>query len=165
MNARSLVLPLAAAAAMLASSCAPADFSGDYTVNYTNGENGCSLDGWTVGASTTGIPVAFTQSDSAVTATVGGLTGIYLDLTMGGHDLTGNVTMDDVTARLLGKFARSQGSCAYTWSLEMRGHLDGDAISGKLRYTADTNDSADCGSLKNCESVMDFNGTRPPKAK
>jgi hypothetical protein len=163
MNARLLGLLLATAA--LTPACGPADFTGEYTINYTNAENGCSLSNWTVGASTTGIPVTITQTGSDVTATVGGLMAIYLDLTLGGHIFKGGATLNQVSLKLPGKVAQSKGACAYTWNLELQGHLEGDALSGTLLYTADTNASADCGVLAGCQSLMSFNGTRPPKAK
>ena len=46
--------------------------AGDYTVTVTDGNNGCNLPSWTAGA-TSSATVTLTQSQSNVTAVVGGV--------------------------------------------------------------------------------------------
>src|SRR5215831_1933245 len=88
--------------------------AGTYTVAVTNGENGCNLQNWNVGNSASGIPLMITQNGSALTATVNGLTGTYLNLVLGSSAFTGTVSGNDINLRLVGTRTGNMASCAYT---------------------------------------------------
>ncbi len=150
---------------LLAAGCgsaAPVDFTGTYTVNVTNGSNVCGFPNWSTGSSSTGIPLTISQNGGMLSAQVGGLTGVYLDLILGSHTLSGTAAGDTFDLTLPGSRAGSQGTCAYTINAHALGTLSGDALSDSLHYTAATNHSPDCAALASCESVQNFNGTRPP---
>ncbi len=140
----------------------PADVTGDYTVAVTNGNNGCELDNWTEGESSSGIAVTITQDGSSASAEVGGATGTVLDLWLGGSSFTGTVDGTDFLMTITGSRALSQGNCAYTFDAILDGAIDGDAISGQIHYEAQTNDGTDCGALTGCRTSQEFTGVRPP---
>jgi hypothetical protein len=147
----------------LVSSCggSPADVAGSYTVNLTNGANGCGTDGWMEGSTTTAVPIEITQDGSSFTATVTGLAATYLDVAVGAHVFTGPVSGSHLDGTLRGT-GRSMGSCAYTLNVDLDADLDGDVLVGELRWYADTNSSPDCGMYATCSNLQSFNGTRPP---
>jgi hypothetical protein len=138
----------------------PADFAGQYTINATNRMNECQLDGWTVGDAWTGVPVAITQSGSAVSIRVQGALGAGLELFYGGSQFDGSVSGDRVHAKLTGA-PGSDGSCAFTPYADLDGVLSGDTITGYIYWRYDTNSSSDCGVRAACENEQVFNGTRP----
>lgn len=158
-----LVLGLATAGALLGSSCSasPVNAAGSWTTNLTNGANGCMFDNWTVGDTTTGVPVTITQDGSAVTLVVTGAYATGLDIVIGAHTFDGAVDGNEVNARLTGR-AGSTGGCAYTTVGDLQGTISGDTITGNLVWSFDTNSSADCGMYATCESLQAMNGTRPP---
>lgn len=144
----------------------PADVAGDYTVAITNRDNGCSLTPWTVGDSASGIVVTITQDankKSVATATVNNLAGLFLRAAVGDNKFTGEVDGDHLDLKLLGTVSHSMGNCTYTYNAAIDGDLNGDALTGKINYTAATNGGPDCGTLTGCKSLQDFNGTRPPQ--
>src|SRR5262245_41651647 len=136
--------------------------AGNYTVAVTNGENGCNLQNWTVGNSASGIPLMITQNGTALTATVNGLTGTYLNLVLGSSTFNGTVSGNDLNLRLVGTRAGNTGSCAYTINANVSAVLNSDVLQGSIDYVPQTNQSIDCGVLDSCQSVQAFNGTRPP---
>lgn len=158
----SLRVGMAASLALLAS-CGgdPVDVAGTYTINLTSGPNGCELDGWTEGETTSGVPVVITQDGSSVTVTVQGVAAGYLDLVVGGHVFEGAVSGDHIDATLTGR-AGSEGSCAFTQIVELDADLEGDLLTGALRWYARTNGLADCGILNSCQNTQQLNGARPP---
>lgn len=139
----------------------PANVAGTYTINLTNGPNGCMVDNWDEGATSTGTTVVITQDGSTIEADVQGLAGTYLDLVVGSSVFEGTVSGDHIDARLTGH-ARTQGSCAYTLLIDMDADLDGDVLQGSLRWFAQTNGLESCGILNTCQNTQAFNGTRPP---
>ena len=142
--------------------CAPADVAGNYTVNVTNGENGCGFDGWTVGDSSSNIPLLVTQSDSTVQLDVQGGTGGLLDLVIGGSLFNGEVSGNGINAALIGSNAARQGECSYTITVDLDANVNGDFIEGELQWRPVTNHHADCGILETCVTLQSFNGSRPP---
>ena len=153
---------LLGAALALAACGGDADVTGDYSVAVTNGANGCDLANWTEGSSAQNISVQITQDGDSVSADVGGATRVVLDLWLGGHVFTGTVDGDDLSLRLTGSNAQSSGNCAYTYDAVLDATVDGDTLTGTIRYEAQTNGGTDCGTLTGCATVQDFNGTRPP---
>ncbi|MCB9593109.1 MAG: hypothetical protein H6719_10285 [Sandaracinaceae bacterium] len=147
---------------VVAAGCAPADVAGNYSVNLTNGENGCGLDNWTVGESTANIPIVVTQSDDTVQLDVQGLGGTYLDVVLGSSLFNGNVSGNGISAALIGSNAGRQGGCTYTTTVDLDATVDGDFIEGELQWRPVTNGHADCGILETCRNYQSFNGTRPP---
>jgi hypothetical protein len=142
----------------------PADVAGSYTVSVTNGANGCNLVNWTVGESAAGIPVTITQDGGAATATVEGVTGALLVAGLGSRIFAGEVSGSSLDLALIGTNSQTSGNCTYTYNALLDGSIDGDVIEGTITYTAATNDQSDCAALEGCETVQDFNGTRPPSS-
>lgn len=140
----------------------PADFAGDWTLAITNGENGCSFPTWEVGDTATAIPFVVTQSDRNVTGNVQGLAGGYLDLVLGSHTFTGEVTGAYAEMTLYGSRSATEGSCTWTVNATVYADIDGDVITGDIEYTDATNGAPDCGARDGCLTVQHFNGTRPP---
>jgi hypothetical protein len=155
------LLLLLAQASLASCGSDPADVSGTYTVNLTNGPNQCELSGWTVGESSTAIPVVITQDGASIEADVQGGTGVYLDLIVGSSTFTGTVSGTHLDLELVGR-AGSMGSCAYTWRTSLDADLDGDVLTGQLVWYADTNSSAECGIYATCRNTQSMNGARPP---
>lgn len=138
-----------------------ADLGGTYTVNVTNADNGCNIENWEQGKSTSDIPFVIEQQDVNVTGTLQGGAGLLLGLWIGTNQFTGLATGEsfDITAH--GTKMQTQGTCMYELNAEIQGHISGDAISGTIKYApATTNDPA-CASVQ-CSSTQNFNGTRPP---
>ena len=140
----------------------PANVAGNYTVAVTNRDNGCAFQNWTVGNSASGIPVTITQSDTDVTASVEGLTGGFLALALGDRSFRGEVSGSHLSLDLIGTTSYTMGNCTYTFNALLDARVEGDTLMGQIVYTAATNDQSDCATLEGCESVQDFNGTRPP---
>jgi hypothetical protein len=140
------------------------DVSGSYTVAVTNGANGCMAVNWTVGDSNPGIPVTIAQDGSNVTATVEGLTGTYLQAGLGSRVFAGDVSGHSLSLELIGTTPQTQGSCTFTYNALLDGDIDGDVIMGTITYTGVSQDTANCSAIIGCESVQDFNGTRPPSS-
>jgi hypothetical protein len=140
----------------------PVDVTGSYSVSVTNGDNGCEFANWTVGATATGIPVTITQDGEEATASVEAGVGLYLGLLLGSSDFTGTVDGQDLDLTLFGTNDFDQGSCSYTVNADLDAELDGDVLTGRIRYETNTNGSPDCGEKEGCSSEQEFNGTRPP---
>jgi len=150
---------------VLLSSCGggdPADFTGSYSLNLTNRENGCGFDNWTEGQMSSNIAVTVTQDGAEVQASAEGLVGLFLDLVLGAHVFAGDADGNDVVLELFGTRSVVQGNCSYTLNAVLDGELDGDILVGEIRYQSQTNGSPDCGSIEGCVSRQDFNGARPP---
>jgi hypothetical protein len=144
--------------------CAPADVAGTYSGAVTNRENGCSLDNWTAGASTSGITMAVTQSGASVTTDVQGLARVVLDLFTGNSEpLRGEATGNGFFAAKNGTRAMQMGECVYTSRVEARATLAGNALEGTVTYRYQTNGVAACATLTACTSVQAFSFVRPPR--
>lgn len=139
------------------------DAAGDYSINVTNRENGCGFDNWTEGETATGIPLTITQSDSEITGEVGGGAGVFLGLVLGSNIFEGSVSGDELDMTLFGSTSASDGNCTFTVNAVFAGELDGDVLTGEIRYTAATNDNPDCVDIEGCASRQELNGTRPPQ--
>lgn len=144
--------------------CAPADVAGNYTVAATNGENGCMVDSWTEGESSTNIPVTITQDGGDVSIVVDGIVGGFLNLGIGSNQFAGDVAGDRVSATLIGDNSYREGECAFTYTVDLDATVTGDVIEGSLEYRPVTNGHPDCGVLETCRNEQLFNGTRPPRA-
>ncbi len=140
----------------------PEDVAGTYTINLTNGANGCNLENWTEGNTSSGIPVVITQADATASAEVMGLAAVALDVALAGHVFTGDVDGDDLNLAITGTRSATSGNCTYTYNALLDATLAGDVLTGTISYQAATNDNSDCAALEGCASVQNFNGTRPP---
>ena len=150
------------ASVLVAVGCAPADVAGDYTIALTNGENGCMVNNWDVGTSTSGVPVLITQDGGTVQATVNGTSGTLLNLVVGSMHFNGDIAGDRIAASLIGDNNARQGECSYTFTVDMDATVSGDVIQGELTWRPVTNGHPDCGVLETCRNRQTFNGTRPP---
>lgn len=140
----------------------PVDAEGSYSISLTSKANGCEFDNWTEGDTSTGIPITISQEDDKADATVGGLAATYLDIVLGSHVYSGDVSGADLRLEIYGTRETQSGGCAFFVNSVLDAELDGDVLTGKLIYTFNGNGSPDCQMLEGCESVQDFNGTRPP---
>jgi hypothetical protein len=161
---RGTIRILVAVVALVVAGCGddPANVAGDYTVAVTSGANGCNLTNWQEGSSTSGIGVTITQDGGNATAIIEGFVGQYVMAALGSRTFTGTVDGTDLDLDLIGTNALTTGNCTYTYNALLDGGIDGDVIIGTITYTAATNDQTDCAPLEGCESIQDFNGTRPP---
>ena len=148
----------------LASSCtsAPADVSGVWSVNLTNGANGCMVSGWTAGETAAGVPMTITQSGSTVTAEVGGPAAVLLNVALGTSRLTGVVNGSTVDLHADGR-PGAEGACAFTSQLDITLRVTGDTLTGTTSWSYNANVSPDCGYRATCDSVQALNGARPPR--
>ncbi|CAN5627176.1 hypothetical protein BH11MYX1_BH11MYX1_16030 [soil metagenome] len=141
----------------------PASVAGNYTVGVTNRTNGCNFASWTEGAMNSGIPVAITQAGSTASANITGVTGGYFDLVFGTSVFTGTVDGDALDLKLMGTKPQTTGNCTYTYDGEIVGTATGDTLTGKINYTAATNNHTDCATIEGCVTYQDFSGSRPPQ--
>ena len=148
---------------LLAACGSDVDAAGEYSVNVTNRENGCAFDDWTEGDTATNIPLTITQSDSEITGEVGGPAGLFLGVVLGSNVFEGTVSGDELDMTLFGTNSASDGNCTYTVNAIFEGELDGDVVTGEIRYTTATNDNPDCAAIEGCASRQELNGTRPPQ--
>jgi hypothetical protein len=140
----------------------PANVAGSYTMSIKNEASTCSLPNWTEGATSQNIPVTISQNGSDVTAKVGGLQGAFLNGVLGSDTFTGHVSGNAIDAVLHGSRSLSSGTCAYTIDATFTATVTGDVVQGNVRYTPNTNQSADCAGVATCSASQKLNGTRPP---
>ena len=141
----------------------PADVSGDYTINVTDEDNGCNLQNFNQGSSTSNISTTITQDSDSVTVTVMGVAGAYLNTILGSSAFDGSVDGEHINATLFGKTSGTMGGCEFTYDATIDGDLAADTLTGTITYTPKTNGSPDCSPIEGCHSTQNFNGTRPPK--
>jgi hypothetical protein len=135
--------------------------AGSYTVSVTDADNGCSLDNWDAGKSTSDIPFTIDQQAANLNGTLQGLAGVALNLAIGTNMFDGTATGDDFDLTAYGKIMHTQGTCMFELNAEIRGSISGDLISGTITYAPATSNDPACASLQ-CTSTQNFNGTRPP---
>lgn len=133
--------------------------AGDYTLTVTDGANGCNLPNWTTGATSTAT-VTLTQSDNNVTAVVGGVAGLALDLGLGGHSFTGKISGGDLDLHLFGTRSNTSGNCTYTVNAEIRAVVSGNMLTGQIDYKSATNGNPDCSAIDHCDSFQELSGPR-----
>jgi hypothetical protein len=140
---------------------ASSNVAGNYTVSVTNADNGCMIENWEAGMSTSGIPFLIEQQDKNLNGTLQGVAGAGLFLWIGTNMFVGTATGNafDITAH--GSKMRTQGTCTYELNAEIQGSISGDLISGTIKYAPATSNDPACASLQ-CSSTQNFNGTRPP---
>lgn len=156
-------LALLAGSLVAACSSSPVDVTGDYSVQVTNGSNGCNFANYTVGMPNTNIPVTITQNGAAVTATVTGVTGDLMVLALGSASFNGTVDGENLDLTLTGTRAQSSGSCAFTYNATITAAVNQNNMMGTIDYTSDTNNSSDCSTITGCVTTQDFAGSRPPQ--
>jgi len=153
---------LLALTALASCDSSPVDFAGDYTIAVTNHDNGCGFQNWTVGDSSTNIPLTVTQSGSDVTAILEGVVGTWVETILGERTFTGSASGHEMDVTLHGTRSYTQSNCTYTVNAHAVATLSGDTLAGTIGYTPSTNGSPDCGAIEGCVSTQAFNGTRPP---
>jgi hypothetical protein len=107
-----------------------ADVAGNYTIAVTNTDNGCMFDTFTVGETNTAIPLVITQSESSLSAEIGGLAGAAFNVVFGSDMLSGEVDGEDVELRVFGTPSATEGGCTRTANATASGTIDGDFLSG-----------------------------------
>jgi hypothetical protein len=141
----------------------PEDVAGNYTVDLIYGDNGCDLQPWDEGAAVEGVELELTQDDRELTGEVTDAdTALVLTLALGSAEFEGSVIGSHFTLTNEGTVSGTEGDCAFTRTATIRGQIDGDAVEGTVTYTYETNGDSSCGDRETCESVQQFNGTRPP---
>jgi hypothetical protein len=162
---RLAVLALAAAACESISSVGfddNADVAGEYSVSISNGKNGCALESWQEGSTSSNIPVTIAQTGTSVTASVGGAAGLLLALGYGSAKYDGAVTGHRLEATLFGTASKRTGNCVYTMKSVIRADAQGDFLTGTVTHQPAPNGNPDCAAVT-CMSQQSFNGNRPPR--
>jgi hypothetical protein len=136
--------------------------AGDYSINVTNGANGCNYANWQSGSTASSIAFTITQSGANLTGVLGGAVATYFDLLLGSHTFTGGAEGSAVQMTLYGKTAAQMGNCTYTVNATLNGTSNGDFLSGTIDYTDQGNGNPDCASIQGCKSTQSFTGSRPP---
>jgi hypothetical protein len=140
---------------------ASSNLAGSYTVSVTNADNGCMIQNWEAGKSTSDIPFLIEQQDKNLNGTLQGLAGAALFLSIGTNMFVGTATGSDFDITAHGTTMHAQGTCMYELNAEIQGSISGDLISGTIKYAPATSNDPACASLQ-CSSTQNFNGTRPP---
>jgi hypothetical protein len=140
----------------------PADVAGEYTISVANRENGCNVATWDENATASNIAVTITQNGGAATAEVGGITGNLLEYVLGDRVFVGTVDGNHLDLKLAGDNMFQSDLCVYHFDAVIDANIDGDVLTGEIRYEAVTNMSIDCEGITGCVNLQDFNGTRPP---
>jgi hypothetical protein len=143
----------------------PVNVAGTYALSIVNGVNGCMFDDWNSG-DTAQASITVTQDTSdprKVTVRVDDLLGLFVAAVLGSQNFVGEVEGRTINARLVGREA-TIGACTETLNADFVGALSGDALTGNLRYSFQTNGNAACGGHLDCVNTQNFNGTRPPQA-
>ncbi len=141
----------------------PVDAEGDYTINVTNRDNGCSFDNWTAGNSAMDIKVTINQEGETAGADVMGITGAYLDLILGSHVFNGSIDGDELDLKIPGTRSAVTGNCTWTVDATLIATLNGDILTGRINYSKNGNDNTDCAPIDGCLSVQEMNGARAPQ--
>jgi hypothetical protein len=157
-------------AALLATGCSSStststqtNVSGTYTVDVTNGANGCNIGAWMDGAMTSGIPVVVSQNQLVVTATVNGVTGLFMTAGIGTNTFSGALTGGEASMTATGTVQATQGSCTFTTNAKVDATFVRDTMQGTVTYTrAPAAQSSGCAAIQGCQSVQSFSGARPP---
>jgi hypothetical protein len=144
-------------------SSSPVDVTGDYSVQITNGANGCNFSNYNVGDTAMDIPVTITQNGDTATATVTGVTGDYLNLVLGANAFAGSVDGSSLDLTLDGTRSTTSGNCTFTYNASISADLNADSLSGNINYTPDPNTNSDCASIEGCVTTQALAGSRPPK--
>jgi hypothetical protein len=153
-----------AAAVLAGGGCGtdPVDAEGTYSVGITNRENGCNFANWTVGAMTSGVQVVVTQTGTSANADVQGGAGFVLDVALGSSVFSGRVDGAKLDLIIEGIRPNTSGNCTYTYDARLFATLTGDALAGRIEYSAAHNNHSDCSAVE-CTSRQDFSGSRPPR--
>jgi hypothetical protein len=139
-----------------------ANVAGDYSINVTNGANGCNYPNWMQGTMASNIAFTITQNGASVTGVLGGAVAIYFDGLLGGHTFTGGVEGSTVQMTLYGKTVAQSGNCTYTVNATVTGTSNGNFLAGTIDYTDQGNGNPDCAAIQGCKSTQSFTGSRPP---
>lgn len=137
------------------------NLAGEYTVAVTNADNGCMLDNWEVGKSSSGIPFSIMQQDSNLNGKIEGAAGLVLQVAIGTNMFGGKASDETFDLTAYGTIPRTLGTCNFELNAEIQGTISGDLISGTIKYAPATSNDPACASLQ-CSSTQNFNGTRPP---
>ena len=143
---------------------AAANLNGTYTVAVTDADNGCNIDNWETGKSTSDIPFLIEQDGTTVNGTLQGVAAVALGLSIGTNKFQGTASSSTFQITAYGTIPRNQNNCTFTLNAGISGQISGDAISGTISYAPAASDNPDCASLQ-CTSTQNFNGTRPPAAQ
>ena len=158
---------LAVAAAMLASACGDdeefrntEDVAGTYDLTIRNADNGCQFENWEEDGTATDIGLQVSQTERELHGQLVGVGGGVVAVLIGTAEFEGGVAGNDVTLEGFSGYVRQEGNCTYNLRVTLNGTLNGNVMSGTLRYTFATNDAPDCTDLEACESIQTFDAVR-----
>jgi hypothetical protein len=140
----------------------PKDVSGEYSLSFSNGPNGCMFEDYEVGATAQGIGLSIRQNGADITGEFQGLVGAYLELVFGSRIMSGDVKGDILKMNVSSRSV-TEGECISSVSATFEATSDGDLLEGEMVYTVITNGDASCTAIEDCETIQNFNGTRPPQ--
>ena len=138
------------------------DPTGAFSVSVTNGANGCEFMDWMEGASSSNIALTVSQDGDTVIAEIGGLVGTYIELVVGSRTFIGTVSGNLLELSLIGDKDLTENGCTYRVRAFVDAELDGDVLTGTIRYSRDVDTAQPCAELDGCTTQQSFNGTRPP---
>ena len=122
-------------------SCAPVNVAGNYVGIVTNGENGCAIANWNVGAMYRNVRFSVIRTTMMdVTATLDGPPGALLGSFTTNNDLLrGAVTGNTFAVHRVGFAPLMRGNCAYTAAADVESTLSGNTVTGQIIYHYNTN--------------------------
>jgi hypothetical protein len=112
---------------------------------------------------TSGIPVVVSQNQSLVTATVNGVTGLFMTAGIGTNTFSGSLEGAQTSLTATGTVQATQGSCTFTTNATVDATFLRDTMQGTVTYTRlPVGQSSGCAVIQGCQSVQSFSGARPP---
>jgi len=141
----------------------PDNLAGDYLVDLTSGENTCMTmdDSWMTGTVTKDVEFVITQNGVKVQAAPQGLPAIGVLALTGAIEFTGEIHGSHFELTNHGTKPYTFGTCSYTINAVVEGDLDGDVITGTLKYEPVIGENPACDDYE-CSAVQLFSGSRPP---
>ena len=139
---------------------APTDVAGLYELTLHNGANGCGLEDWVEGNTTTNVGLRIEQQGTDLIGRLEGPVGGIVAVLLGTAELSGSQSRGDVTLQAFSPYVRQQGTCTYNLLVTLQGTLDGNLMSGTIDYTWATNGAPECSDLEGCVTEQTFDAVR-----
>lgn len=161
--AGAVALAALAAACSAASTTSVSLYQGTYDLWIVDGSNGCALSGIAEGQTTANISLQVIQDTEGgvpqnMTATIGGSMGKLMSSLVGTNELAGTLGGSSVTLAPPppdgGEPMGKTGQCTFSTGVTVNLTFGGDTVQGTIVYQDFTNNSTECGSLRNCQTVL-----------
>jgi hypothetical protein len=149
--------------AVLLASCAPqrldavraptGDPEGTWIAQLTYEENGCALERWPEGEVLASVPFVIARGPAGLGGTIGGGTGGVVALILGTNVFAGEYQRGRLALHLDGAWPIEIDGCAHRLGLDLDALIDGDQLTGTLRWVRRLPDAPACAPYV-CESVQ-----------